>query len=185
MIMHLVHPRKLIFVREQVTQRYQIWRVFTSFFLASTGGISYVIELVTLYLLAEQLESGPFAGRSADFAWQLILVGIAIIIVTLPVKTPVFTHPFLVTLTCFSSLLASQGTLISLFGILYVPVIYTPFIMVGMDLLLYGAAAAIQDIVGFVVGYLWWWTMWAPVLGGRPVFQLFGRAPDWLRSLVE
>ncbi|KIL62866.1 hypothetical protein M378DRAFT_165141 [Amanita muscaria Koide BX008] len=178
--MDLVHPHKLVFIRELVTQRYEIWRIFTTFFLGS-GDFRYVLELVTLYVIAEHLESGPFARSSADFAWQLILVGTALITACLPLNTFTLTHPFLVALTFFSSAIASPRAQISLMGMFDVPVKYTPYIIVGVDILMNGLAAVVHGIVGLVVGYLWWFTMWA---GRRPMLQSLSRAPAWLRSLV-
>ncbi|KIL57692.1 hypothetical protein M378DRAFT_87507 [Amanita muscaria Koide BX008] len=200
-LMKLVHPYKIIFIHQLVTKRMeascahlvcnrisqfhtcQIWRIFTSFFLGS-GGINYVFELVMLYRTADQLESGPFARRSADFAWQLILVGGAIILACLPLGAAIFTRPLLVALTYLSSALAPPGAQTSLLGLLTLPVKFMPYIMIAMDFLMGGPAAAAQGIAGAVVGHLWWWTMWAAEGGQRPMLETYARAPGWLRSLV-
>ncbi|KIL62875.1 hypothetical protein M378DRAFT_738640 [Amanita muscaria Koide BX008] len=179
-LMDLVHPNNLIFIREPVTQRYEIWRIFTSLFLGS-GGFSYALELVILYLIAEQLESGSFSRKSADFAWQLIIIGTAIIIVCLPLNTQILTHPFLVALSCLCAALASSRARISLLDMFRVPVKYTPYIVVAFDILKCGPAAAVHSIVGMVVGCLCWWSMWA---GRKPILRSLSRAPAWLRSLV-
>ncbi|KAM6492704.1 Der1-like family domain containing protein [Amanita muscaria] len=182
-LMKLVHPYKIIFIHQLVTKRMEIWRIFTSFFLGS-GGINYVFELVMLYRTADQLESGPFARKSADFAWQLILVGGAIILACLPLGAAIFTRPLLVALTYLSSALAPPGAQTSLLGLLTLPVKFMPYIMIAMDFLMGGPAAAAQGIAGAVVGHLWWWTMWAAEGGQRPMLEAYARAPAWLRSLV-
>ncbi|KAJ7884006.1 hypothetical protein B0H13DRAFT_2343858 [Mycena leptocephala] len=59
----------------------QIWRLYTSFFLAN-GGITFIFELVILDRMMDQLESGPhgpYARRSADLAWQLFVANILVL----------------------------------------------------------------------------------------------------------
>ncbi|KAF8632163.1 hypothetical protein AX17_004904 [Amanita inopinata Kibby_2008] len=183
-LLQIVSPYKILFVRELVTQRFEIWRLCTSFFLGS-GGINYIFEFVMLYRTANQLESGPYARKSADFAWQLLFVGASIIAACLPLRAYIFARPLLVALTYLSSVLAPPGTQTSLMGLLTLPVKYLPYIMIAMDLLMAGPAAAAQGIAGAVVGHFWWWSVWgtgAP--GQRPLLESFGRAPGWLRSLI-
>ncbi|KAF8621343.1 hypothetical protein AX15_007874 [Amanita polypyramis BW_CC] len=183
-LMQVVSPYKFVFVRELVTHKLEIWRAYTSFFLGS-GGINYIFELVMLYRTADQLESGPFSRRSADFAWQLILVGASIILACLPLGAFIYTRPFLVALTYLSSALAPPGTQTSLMGLLTLPVKYLPYLMIGMDLLMAGPPAAAQAIAGAIIGHFWWWTMWAPAeRGRRPILEWLGRAPGWLQSLI-
>ncbi|KAM6492611.1 hypothetical protein JOM56_012335 [Amanita muscaria] len=136
------------------------------------GGFSYALELVILYLIAEQLEFGPFS-RKSNFAWQLILIGTAIIVYQHPVTS--------LDCLCLCAALASSRARISLLDMFSVPVKYAPYIVVAFDILKCGPAAAVHGIVGVVVGCLCWWTMWA---GRKPILRSLSRAPAWLRSLV-
>ncbi|KAF7338771.1 Derlin [Mycena sanguinolenta] len=82
----LVSGYKVIYTYKYAFEQLQIWRIYTSFFLGSSG-INYIFELVMLYRTMDQLESGPFAGRSADLAWQLFAAGVGIMIASLPMNS--------------------------------------------------------------------------------------------------
>jgi len=182
-LMNLVHPFKVVFLRELITQKLEIWRLYTSFFLGGSG-LNYVFELVMLYRNADQLESGPYSRRSADFAWQLILAGVAIIATCLPLGAYAFSRPLLVALTYLSSALAPSGSQTSIMGLVTLPVKYLPYIMIVMDLLMAGPAAAALAIAGAIVGHFWWWTMWSAERGRRPLLEPYSHAPAWMRWIV-
>ncbi|PCH44803.1 DER1-domain-containing protein [Wolfiporia cocos MD-104 SS10] len=177
-LLEIVSPYKILFVKELVTGRWEVWRVFTSFFLGS-GGINYIFEFIMLYRNADQLESQYYTGRSADLAWQLLLACSAILTLNIPLHSFVHTRPLLLALTYLTSRLAPPGTQTSLFGLLSFPIVYLPFALIGLDLLMGGRAAAAQSISGAVVGHLWWWGVWE-----SGVLRGFGAAPGWLRALV-
>ncbi|PFH45788.1 hypothetical protein AMATHDRAFT_71091 [Amanita thiersii Skay4041] len=181
-LMQLVSPYKVLFVRELVTKKFQIWRLYTSFFLGS-GGIGYIFELVMLYRTADQLESGPYARRSGDFAWQLLLANASIILACIPLGAYIFTRPLLLALTYLSSALAPPGMQTSLMGLVTLPVKYLPYIMIALDFLMGGPAAAAQAVAGAVVGHFWWWAIWGTD-GRRGALESLGRAPSWMRLLV-
>ncbi|OSD08771.1 hypothetical protein PYCCODRAFT_1356851 [Trametes coccinea BRFM310] len=46
-MLQIVSPYKVIFVKELVTRRYEVWRAFTSFFLGSSG-INFIFDFVML-----------------------------------------------------------------------------------------------------------------------------------------
>lgn len=91
----------------------------------------------------------------------------------------VHSRPLLVTLTYLSSRLAPPGTQTSLFGLFSFPILYFPYALVAMDLLMSGPAAAASSLTGILVGHLWWWSVF-----DTRVLERFGQAPGWLRSLV-
>ncbi|KAK2463828.1 hypothetical protein APHAL10511_004133 [Amanita phalloides] len=183
-LMGVFSPYKIIFEPQLVIRKFEVWRLYTSFFLGSRG-LNYIFELVMLYRTADQLESGPFSRRLADFVWQLILVGGSIILACLPIGGYVFARPLLVALVYLSSSLAPPGTQSSLMGLVTFPVIYLPYVMIGMDLLIAGPGAAAQAIAGAIVGHFWWWTMWAPdERGRRPRLEWLGRAPRLFRLYI-
>ena len=69
-------------------------------------------------------------------------------------------------------------------GLITLPITYLPYIMIGIDLLVGGPSAAAHSIAGAIVGHFWWWTMWMTERGRAPMFERYGRAPEWLRSLI-
>ncbi|KIK04808.1 hypothetical protein K443DRAFT_675590 [Laccaria amethystina LaAM-08-1] len=182
-LMGLVAPYKILFVRELVMKKFQVWRLWSSFFLGS-GGINYIFELVMLYRMTDQLESGPYLDRSADLAWQLLFACGSIIVATIPFKTYIFFRPLLVCLAYLSSALAPPGAQTSLMGLVSLPIKYFPYVMIGMDLLMAGPEAAAQSVAGAVVGHAWWWSVWGAALGSQGVLSNAAQAPQWLRYLV-
>ncbi|KAF5351137.1 hypothetical protein D9756_008248 [Leucocoprinus leucothites] len=183
-LMNLVSGYGIVFVPELVFRKLELWRLHTSFFLGS-GGINYIFELVMLYRTADQLESGPYAGRSADLAWQLLFVGASIIGLTRPLNSFLFSRPLLVALAYLSSSLAPPGAQTSLFGLITLPVQYFPYIMIGMDLLMGGPAAAAQAIAGAVTGHAWLWGVWGMTLGSTGPLAGYARAPKWLENWLD
>ncbi|KAK7038906.1 hypothetical protein VNI00_010540 [Paramarasmius palmivorus] len=130
-----------------------------------------------LYRSADQLESGPYARKSGDLAWQLFLSAGAIIAASYPVNTMVFLRPFMLCIIYLSSALAPPGSQTSFFGMITFPVKYYPYVMLGLDLLTGGPGAAAQSLPGAVVGHLWWWGVWQT----RALEEL-GKAPKWLAA---
>jgi len=177
-MLEVVSPYTVIFVKELVTRRYEIWRVFTSFFLGSSG-INYIFDLVMLYRNSNQLETTYYAHLSADYAWQLLFSGLAILAMNIPLRSMVHARPLLLAITYVSSRLAPPGTQTSFFGLITFPIMYLPFSLIFLDLLTGGRAAAAASISGAVVGHLWWWGVWDSGLLRR-----LGKAPVWMKNLV-
>ncbi|EKM76469.1 hypothetical protein AGABI1DRAFT_63181 [Agaricus bisporus var. burnettii JB137-S8] len=183
-LLNILSPYKVLFVKELVFKKLEIWRLYTSFFLGP-GGISYVFELIMLYRTADQLESGPYTGRSADLAYQLVFVAASIIGLTVPLGAYIFTRPFIVALVYLSSSLAPPGAQTSLFGLITLPVKYFPYILIGMDFLTGGPGAAAQAVAGAVAGHAWLWAVWGTSLGVAGPLAGYAKAPRWLSDWLD
>jgi Derlin-2/3 len=150
---------------------------------------------------SDGLESNYYSRRSSDYAWQLFLAAGAILVshprfpsssqsdrtkqaLCYPLDTYVHTRPLLVALTYLSSQLSPPGTQSSIFGLITLPVVYYPYLMVGMDLVMGGPAAAASGVVGLVVGHGWWWGIYGGA-GGRGSLESLGRAPAWVKNFVS
>ncbi|KAI0341289.1 DER1-domain-containing protein [Trametopsis cervina] len=177
-MLSLVSPYKLIFVKELVTKKWELWRVYTSFFLGGSG-INYLFDLIMLYRNSNELEEAHFMGRSADYAWQLIFAAASILTLNIPLGTYIFTRPLLVCLTYLTSRLAPPGTQTSLFGLVTIPLLYFPYALIFLDLLMAGPKAAAASITGAIAGHAWWWGVYHT----RALAE-FGRAPAWVKSIV-
>ncbi|KII91311.1 hypothetical protein PLICRDRAFT_38050 [Plicaturopsis crispa FD-325 SS-3] len=185
-MLQLLSPYKVVFIRQLVTRRWEVWRLFTSFFLGSSG-INFVFDFVMLYRTSESLETTHFLRRSPDYAYQLLLSAAAILTLSIPLNSAVHTRPLLLCLTYLSSALAPAGAQSSIMGLINVPVVYMPYVFVAMDLVMGGPSAAAGAVVGCVVGHVWWWTVFggggAAAIGGE--FTGLARAPAWMRKLVS
>jgi Derlin-2/3 len=69
-------------------------------------------------------------------------------------------------------------------GLISFPVVYLPYVMIGMDLLMAGPGAVPSGVSGVVVGHLWWWGVWGGPAAGTPgVLDHYSRAPQWMKKL--
>jgi len=182
-MLNLVSPYKIIFVPKLVLRHWELWRVFTSFFFGSTG-INYLFDLVMLYRNSDQLESRTYPRRSADYAWQLLAASAAIIALNVPISSYLHSRPLTICLTYLSASLAPPGSQTSIMGLISIPVVYLPYLMIGMDFLMAGPSAVPAGISGLVAGHLWWWGVWgASRAGTHGVLEHYARAPQWMRRL--
>ena len=98
----------------------------------------------------------------------------------------IFGRPLLIALTYLSASLAPPGAQSSLMGLFTFPVKFLPYVMIGMDLLMGGAAAAGHSVAGALVGHFWWWGVFASRQNGAPgVLEQMGTAPRWLSQLLD
>ncbi|KAF8871167.1 Der1-like family-domain-containing protein [Gymnopilus junonius] len=182
-LMGAVAPYSVLFVKDYVFKKFQVWRLYTSFFLGG-GGINYIFEFVMLFRAMNDLESRSYSGRSADLAWQLIWACVGIIGATWPLRCFVFTKPLLACLIYLYSSLAPPGAMTSIMGLVTLPIKYYPYVMIGLDLLMAGPQVAAQSVAGAVVGHAWWWSVWGGELGSQGLLGAYSRAPQWMRNLV-
>ncbi|KAJ7746483.1 Der1-like family-domain-containing protein [Mycena maculata] len=188
-MMNVVSAYKVIYTHKLVFEQLQVWRLYSSFFLGS-GGITYIFVRVLLLAvrMGSQLEStdGPYFKKSADLAWQLFASCVAIIITSIPVQPYIFFRPLLLCLAYVSSALAPVGAQTSIMGLVTLPVTYTPYIMLGFELLNAGPQGVARMLPGAVVGHLWWWGVWGGAVGGAGgVLQEWSIAPRWLRDWFD
>ncbi|RXW16828.1 hypothetical protein EST38_g9016 [Candolleomyces aberdarensis] len=181
-MMQLLDPKLIVYFHPWVWGKFQLWRVPSSFFLASTN-INFVFEMAMLYRNLNQIETGYFLNKSADLAWQMLFIAGSIIVATRPVGSVIFLHPLLASLTYVSSALAPPGAQTSLMGLVTLPVAYFPYVMVVLDFLMVGPGRAAEAVAGLVVGHMWWWGVWGGSLGSQGVLAQYGQAPQWLRNL--
>ncbi|KAH7882330.1 Der1-like family-domain-containing protein [Phlebopus sp. FC_14] len=183
--LRLVSVYKVLFITELITQNWEIWRPYTSLFLGGEG-INYLFELVMLYRNSNSLESSHYERRSSDYAWQLFLASIGIIVLNRPLGSYKHDRALLHTITYVLCSLSPPGAQASVMGLLAVPIAYFPYALLGMDMLS-GMHVAAQGVSGMLVGHLWWWLVWGSGTGAGGVeqgrFASYARAPRWLRDI--
>lgn len=79
-------------------------------------------------------------------------------------------------------MLAPPGATSSIMGLITIPVMYYPFMLVFMDLLIDGHSIAVTGMVGLIVGHLWYWAIFGGT-GGRGPLYTSGTAPRWLKRM--
>jgi len=182
-IAKIISPYSIVFVSDLVFKKFEIWRLYTSFFYGG-GGLEYIFSLVMLYRVTHELETKSYFLRSADFAWQLLVASGFIVAATWPLRAYLFARPFLVCLVYLQSILAPPGAMTSIMGLVTVPVKIFPYVMIGMDFLVAGPGVAAQSVAGAAVGHLWWWSVWGGRLGSQGIWAPYASAPQWMRNLM-
>jgi len=129
---------------------------------------------------SDALETQHYTRRSADYAWQVLLAGIALLGLNHPLGSHLHHRPFLLTLVYLSSRL-SPHTPFSLFGLVTVPALWWPFVMLALDGAMGGMQMLSQSLTGIVVGHAWWLLVWRDTAAQQ---SSLGRAPEWLRRLL-
>ncbi|EPS96873.1 hypothetical protein FOMPIDRAFT_1129502 [Fomitopsis schrenkii] len=172
-------PYVYFFERYMVTKKFEIWRVFTTFFIGPFG-IGYIFHFAMLYQHSQELEVSYYQGRAADYAWQLVQVALGVLFINLPLGTVAHPKSWLMALIYLTSKLAPSTAMTSFFGLITFPVRYLPYTMIVIDLLAEGRQGAARSIAGAIIGHLWWWGVWDSRLLERA-----GTAPMWLKKRLE
>jgi len=183
-ILQLVSPYKVLFVWKFVKQG-QIWRIPTSFFLGGSG-IAFLIDVVMLFRNSDALETIWYKRRSADYAWQLLLVSGVILALNIPLETFIHYRALLMSLTYLTSRLNPEAPM-SIFGLITIKALYFPFALLGMDVLMGGPAAAIVSLTGIVAGHVWYMFEWVengPSRPGNGTGAVVGQPPMWFSRWI-
>lgn len=183
-MLQLLSPYKVIFATKFVTQRFELWRIWSSFFFGG-GGLNYIFGLVMMYHNSNTLELGRYYRMSPEYAWQLTLAAGAILAINLPLGSAVYWRALTICILYLNSALAPAGTQTSIMGLITIPIQYLPYVMIGLDLVMGGPGAAAVSVTGAVVGHLWWWVIYGEDGRGLPRLRRFGSAPSWVRKLVS
>ncbi|PBK59046.1 DER1-domain-containing protein [Armillaria solidipes] len=173
-MLEIVSHNALIYHFHTALQSYQIWRLYTSFFVGS-GGLFFLFELLMLYHTSNQLESGY---DSADLAWQLFFACVAIMVPSHLLATTVFLHPLIHCIAYLLSARTPADESLSSYGFITLPAKYLPHAMLFIELLIGGREAVFRALVGVAVGYAWWRIVWGSEKGAG-----WARAPKWAKNL--
>lgn len=98
----------------------------------------------------------------------------------LPLGSFFHTRPLLVCLTYLASRLAPAGSQTSIFGLITIPVVYFPYALIALDLIMAGPHAAAASVTGAVAGHLWWWSM-----HHTHAFAEWGRPPAFFKNWID
>ncbi|KAG8712058.1 hypothetical protein FRC09_020272 [Ceratobasidium sp. 395] len=152
-MMHLITGTWFVYAPVYVFGRLQVWRFVTSWLLGPPG-IPYIFDLIMLHRASTELEEAVFGGHSADYAWHMIVSGVAIMLLNVPLQTLVFWRP-LIMFVVYRAAKANPNGQVSLFGLVTIKNIYFPFVLLIFDLISGGPPALVQSLTGVLVSHAW------------------------------
>lgn len=146
-----INPYYILFSTRHIVQRLQLWRIITPFFFAGSG-LQLLFDLFLLYRNSIALETESYAGRSADYAWTIICLMVAIIATNYPLKSMILWGPLMSGLGFMWSQINPEA-LVSLFGLPPFKAAYFPFAMLALDFARGGMPLMSQSLSGVIAGY--------------------------------
>ncbi|KAH9477566.1 Derlin-3 [Psilocybe cubensis] len=163
-----VDHRQLLFQKDMVFGKLQLWRLYTSFF---AGGNEYgyrhipytfILDLMILHRMLSDLETKSYRHSPADLSWQLFMACIVIIIATLPLNIDSFSRPLLTCIVYLRAAFAEPGEKINFYRFFHfdIPLVYLPIALIAYDYFIGGPKYVGPSVAGAVVGHLWWWVVW-------------------------
>ncbi|KAF8318709.1 DER1-domain-containing protein [Clavulina sp. PMI_390] len=187
-ILEVVSPYPFFFTYDLGIKQFQIWRIFTSFFLVLLPPgqkLQFIFDVAMLYRASNHLEEGKYPQRSADYAWHLLLTALSCFALNVPLKAFVHFRPLLLAMVTVSSLIDPEAPT-SLFGLISFPQKYYPLVLLGLETLNGGVGGAVVATTGLISGYGWWMLEWkeGPGSPNPGSGRVMGRAPNWLRRLI-
>jgi len=193
-ILQFISLYPLLFVRHSVITKWEIWRLWTSFFIGNTN-ITYIFDFFMLYRTSDQLESSRYSHRNADYAWQIFLASIAIVVLNLPLNSYTHGRALVLALIYLHASLSPPGTQASLFGLISFPIVYLPYTTLAIDVLQGGPQELPRGLSGILVGHIWWWGIWGGTRAGREgrggdregslgILGGIGKAGKWMKSWI-
>ncbi|KAH9510450.1 Derlin-2 [Dermatophagoides farinae] len=71
--LELVSPFQLYFNPNLIFQKFQIWRLVTTFLFHGPLGFSFMFNIIFTYRHCAMLEEGTFRSRTADFCYMFLI----------------------------------------------------------------------------------------------------------------
>lgn len=134
----------------------QIYRCLTSFLYFGEFGIDFLFHVFFFVRYSRMLEENHYAGKTADFAWLLVVCSL-MLLATSPLLSPPL--PFLGSPLAFVLVYIwsrrNRHIRLSLFGVLVITAPYLPLALVAFSWALSGNAQAVKgDLLGLAVGHV-------------------------------
>ncbi|KAJ1720869.1 hypothetical protein LPJ53_004541 [Coemansia erecta] len=179
-----VSATQLFYTPSHTFTRQEYWRPLTSFLYLGRFSFEWFLNMYFIVQYCRDLEEGSYLNRPADFAWLLLLLCSAILLVASLLANPYFlAHMLVASLTYMWSRFYSH-TFISFMGLLTMPAAYFPWVMVAFSLVVEQGWPTFE-LLAIAVGHVFWflaeeWPRRAESAGARPL-----AAPQFLCRLLH
>ncbi|CAI0543636.1 unnamed protein product, partial [Linum tenue] len=177
----LLHPAYIALIYEDVFYRFQVWRLFTSFFFLGNFSINFGIRLLMIARYGVQLEQATFDRRTSDFLWMMIFGGLTLLGLS---AIPFLWNPFLGISLVFMLLYVWSrefpNAQINIYGLLNIKAFYLPWTMLALDVIF--GSPILPDLLGIIAGHFYYFlTVLHPLSTGKTYLK----TPRWVQKLVR
>ncbi|XP_039291994.1 derlin-2 [Nilaparvata lugens] len=178
--LNLVSPFQLYFNPILILERYQIWRVLTTFLFFGTVGFNFFFNIIFTYRYCRMLEEGSFRGQTADFVMMFIFGGFCMVFFAFFIHLLFLGQAFTIMLVYVWSR-RNPYTRMNFFGLLNFQAPYLPWVLLGFSVLLGNPVWV--DLMGMAVGHLYYYVedVLPQILGG---FRLLN-TPQFMKLLFD
>lgn len=164
-----------------VLRKFHVWRMVSTFVFLGGFSFPFVMRLLWIARYGVQLETGPYAGRTADFAWALTFSAGALLL--LPAALPgmgfQYLGPSLVFVLVYLWSREFPDANTNIMGLVQLKGAYLPWGFLAVEMLMGGSPYA--DLAGIMAGHLYYHlSVIVPRTGGQDYIP----TPDWVRALV-
>ncbi|XP_065568559.1 derlin-2-like [Artemia franciscana] len=178
--LQLVTPFQLYFNPYLIFEKYQVWRVFTSFLFFGGLGFNLLFNMIFTYRYCRMLEENSFAGRTADFVFMLCFGGFFTVICAMFVNLLFLGHA-LTTMLVYVWSRRNPFVRMNFFGLLPFSAPYLPWVLVGFSLLL--GNSVVVDLIGIAVGHVYFFL--EDVFPNQPGGMRLLKTPRILKVLFD
>ncbi|KAI9030963.1 Der1-like family-domain-containing protein [Phycomyces nitens] len=154
----------------------QLWRLITAFFVNRIN-ISFAMNIFFLYRYSNDLETQVFLGRTADYIYFHLIVGIIQLVAAYFLELYVLSDGLLLAVAYLWSQHNKETMMTFMFGLRF-KALYLPWVLVAYDLLSSGALPW-ASLAGIGACHIYYYLTSLPSQGGRNYLA----TPRWLTSM--
>ncbi|KAF2929484.1 hypothetical protein DAI22_05g060900 [Oryza sativa Japonica Group] len=153
--LQILNPPFLALYYPFVFKKFQIWRLFTSFFFLGKFSINFGIRLLMIARYGVQLEKGAFEKRTADFLWMMIFGAISLLALSaIPFLDIYFLGVPMVSMLLYVWSREYPNSQISMYGLVQLRSFYLPWAMLGLDVIF--GSEILPGLLGILVGHTYY-----------------------------
>lgn len=178
-----ISPLHLYFNPVAITQKYQLWRLLTSFLFFGSFGLDFVFHMFFLVRYCRMLEEGEDYRR--DTAEFVYMVFIGAVLMTIIAFVPAVKIHFLGSSLTFMMVYVwgrkNKNVRMSFLGLFNFTAPYLPWVLLGFSIMLGNSASV--DLIGIAAGHTYYFFRYVyPILapGRQPL-----KAPQLLRDIFD
>nr|CAB3460446.1 unnamed protein product [Digitaria exilis] len=179
--LQILNPQFLALYYPFVFKKFEIWRLFTTFFFLGPFSINFGIRLLMIARYGVQLEKGVFENRTADFLWMMIFGGISLLVVS---AIPLFESYFLgipmVSMLLYVWSREYPNSQINMYGLVQLRSFYLPWAMLALDVIF--GSPLLPGLLGIMVGHLYYFlSVLHPLATGKNYLK----TPKWVYPFTQ